>query len=251
MSDENANELARRLRKAEEAASYMEKLESLAAEAPALREQVGLLHRMEERERHRQDSLERAEMALKAAAQAQRSLPPLIADAASLVDQLARSLREVDTLRREATANLSVVDRMDYEDELDQAMEEADEEPMQRDSQSIRMMVATRHGSARVRQIIEELSPGFEVFADCELDATPTRRELTNLIMAKAGRRSRVEPVPATTPDGSTSSSGNPGAIPRRCHGADRGRSPGLRPVKHRPTGSEIGTGGRSRAQCQ
>ena len=185
MSDENTNELSRRLRKAEEAASYMEKLESLAAEAPALREQVGLLQRMEERERHRHDSLERAEMALKAAAQAQRSLPTLIADAANLVDQLARSLREVDTLRREATANLSVVDRMDYEDEMDQALEEAGEEPMQRDSQSIRMLVASRHGSARVRQIIEELSPGFEVFADCELDATPTRRELTNLIMAK------------------------------------------------------------------
>ena len=188
MPDELSNELAQRLRKAEEAAAYVEQLESLASQAPALREQVSLLQRLEEREHHRQDAIERARVALTAANQAQENLADIVASSANLVNQLARTLREVDTFRREATASLSVVDRMDYEDELDHALNEQqddDDDAVQRDAQSIRMVIAARHGSARVRQMIEELSPGFEVFAGCDLDAVPMRRELTNLIMAQ------------------------------------------------------------------
>ena len=212
MSDQINNELAQRLRKAEEAASYMEQLESLASQAPALREQVSLMQRMQEREQHRQDSLDRSQIAMSAAAQAQQHLPSLIADAANLVDQLARTLREVDTFRREATASLSVVDRMDYEDELDQALEQEEESEVQRDTQSIRMIIASRHGSTRVRQIMEEFTPGFEVFADCNLDTNPMRRELINLIMAQLAaeaesnraqqqRRMPPPPPPPVAPD--------------------------------------------------
>ena len=201
MPDERAHELALRLRKAEEAASYMERLETLASEAPTLREQVSLLQRMEERENHRREAIENARYALNAAAEAQGELPDLIANAANLVSQLARALREVDTFRREATTALSVVDRMDYEDELDRAMEEQEEEdpdaPIQRDAQSIRMLVASRHGSARVRRMIDELSPGFEVFAGCNLDADPMRGELTTLIMAKLAAEAEASRGPA------------------------------------------------------
>ena len=209
MPDELSNELAQRLRKAEEAAAYVEQLESLASQAPALREQVSLLQRLEEREHHRQDAIERARVALTAANQAQENLADIIASAANLVNQLARTLREVDTFRREATASLSVVDRMDYEDELDHALNEqhdGDEDAVQRDAQSIRMVIASRHGSARVRQMIEELSPGFEVFAGCDLDAVPMRRELTNLIMAQlaaesdANRPQQHRPAPPPPP---------------------------------------------------
>ena len=209
MPDELSNELTQRLRKAEEAAAYVEQLESLASQAPALREQVSLLQRLEEREQHRQDAMERARVALTAANQARANLADITASAANLVNQLARTLREVDTFRREATASLSVVDRMDYEDELDHALNEqqaGDADAVQRDAQSIRMVIASRHGSARVRQMIEELSPGFEVFAGCDLDAVPMRRELTNLIMAQLAaeaeanrpqqRRSAAPPPP-------------------------------------------------------
>ena len=210
MPDELSNELAQRLRKAEEAAAYVEQLESLASQAPALREQVSLLQRVEERENHRLDAIERARVALTAANQAQENLPDIIVSAANLVNQLARTLREVDTFRREATASLSVVDRMDYEDELDHALNEAhdggEEDSIQRDAQSIRMVIAARHGSARVRQMIEEMSPGFEVFAGCDLDAVPMRRELTNLIMAQlaaeaeSNRSQQRRPAPPPPP---------------------------------------------------
>ena len=209
MADEFSNELTQRLRKAEEAAAYVEQLESLASQAPALREQVSLLQRLEEREHHRHDAIERARVALTAANQAQENLPDIIASAANLVNQLARTLREVDTFRREATASLSVVDRMDYEDELDHALNEqhdGDEDGVQRDAQSIRMVIAARHGSSRVRQMIEEMSPGFEVFPGCELDAAPMRRELTNLIMAQlaaeaeANRSQQRRPAPPPPP---------------------------------------------------
>ncbi len=203
MADERANELAQRLRKAEEAASYMERLETLASEAPTLREQVSLLQRIEQRENHRKEAIENARLALSLAGEAQQELPDLIASAANLVNQMARALREVDTFRREATSALSVVDRMDYEDELDRAMEEHEEDednPMQRDAQSIRMLIASRHGSTRVRRMIDELSPGFEVFAGCNLNADPMRGELTTLIMAKLASEAEASrgPAPAT-----------------------------------------------------
>ncbi len=200
MPDERAHELTQRLRKAEEAASYMERLETLASEAPTLREQVSLLQRMEERENHRREAIENARCALNAAAEAQSELPDLIANAANLVNQLARALREVDTFRREATAALSVVDRMDYEDELDRAMEEHEEDEdatIQRDAQSIRMLIASRHGSTRVRRMIDELSPGFEVFAGCNLNADPMRGELTALIMAKLAAEAEASRGPS------------------------------------------------------
>ena len=205
MPDERAHELAQRLRKAEEAASYMERLETLASEAPTLREQVSLLQRLAEREDHRREAMENARLALDLAAESQRQLPDLIANAANLVNQLARSLREVDTFRREATAALSVVDRMDYEDELDRAMEEheqADEDAaIPRDAQSIRMLVASRHGSTRVRRMIDDLSPGFEVFAGCNVAADPMRGELTTLIMAKLAAEAEAgRPQPARRP---------------------------------------------------
>ena len=198
MPDERAHELAQRLRKAEEAASYMERLETLASEAPTLREQVSLLQRIEQRENHRKEAIENARLALSLAAEAQGELPDLIASAANLVNQMARALREVDTFRREATSALSVVDRMDYEDELDRAMEEHEEDednPMQRDAQSIRMLIASRHGSTRVRRMIDDLSPGFEVFAGCNLNADPMRGELTTLIMAKLAAEARPRPA--------------------------------------------------------
>ena len=75
MPDQFDNELAQRLRKAEEAAAYVERLESLALEAPALREQVSIMQRIQEREQHRNDAIERARYALDAANQAQENLP--------------------------------------------------------------------------------------------------------------------------------------------------------------------------------
>jgi len=213
MPDQFSNELAQRLRKAEEAAAYVERLESLASEAPSLREQVSLLQRLEERERHREDASERARVALEAASQAQENLPAIIANAANMVNQLSETLREVDTFRREATAALSVVDRMDYEDELDQiseAQEGSEGDGFARDPQSSRMIIAARNGSARVRQMIEAMSPGFDVFTGCDLDTVPMRRELTTLIMAQlaaeieAGRPQQRRPAPPPPPPSMT-----------------------------------------------
>lgn len=187
MPDQFSDELTQRLRKAEEAAAYVERLESLASEAPALRERVTLLQRMQEREQHRDDALERAQTALAAANEAQGNLPEIIASAANLVNQLAITLREIDTYVREATTSLSVVDRMDYEDEMERVAEPigGEDDETARDPQSARMIIAARHGSTRVRQMIDQISPGFEVFAGCDLDAVPMRRELTTMIMAQ------------------------------------------------------------------
>ena len=209
MAEELSNELAQRLRKAEEAAAYVERLEPLASEAPALREQVSHLQRIEERNQHRQDAIEHARLALAQADQAQANLPEIISSAANLVNRLAATLREVDTYRREATAALSVVDRMDYEDELDEiaeAQEQVEEDGFGRDPQSTRMIVAARHGSTRVKQMMDHLSPDFDVFAQCDLDSVPMRRELTTMIMAQlaaeieanrpASRRAPPPPAP-------------------------------------------------------
>ena len=219
MPDERSQELAQRLRKAEEAANYMERLETLASEAPSLREQYTVLQRREERDQHRKDALARAREAVLAADEAQQNLPDLIASAADLVNQFARALREVDTFLREANTSLSVVDRMDYEDDLDDALEQEEDQdaPIQRDAQSIRMLVASRHGSTRVRQMMDAIAPGFDPFAGCNLDAVPMRRELANLILAKLAaeaeasrppQRRPAPPAPAPTPDPVAQTSG-------------------------------------------
>ena len=209
MPEARSYELTQRLRQAEQAVSAMEKLESLASQAPSLREQVSVLQRMEEREQHRQAALERARVALAAANEAQANLPDIVVNAANLVSQLARVLREVDTYRREATTALSVVDRMDYEDDMDtfaeqqqlQQQQSPDEDaPPGRDAQSIRMIIASRHGSARVKQLIEQMAPGFEVFAGCDLDADPMRRELTNIIMAQLAAEAEANRPPSRRP---------------------------------------------------
>ena len=214
MPDESSQDLAQRLRKAEEAANYMERLGNLASEAPSLREQYTVLQRREERDRHRQASLERARQAVMAADEAQQNLPDLIASAADMVNQFARALWEVDTFLREANTCLSVVDRMDYEDDLDEALEHEHEANqgslIQRDAQSIRMVVASRHGSTRVRQMMEAMVPGFDPFAGCDLEAVPMRRELANFIMAKLAaeaeanrpaQRRAAPPPPPHSPD--------------------------------------------------
>lgn len=209
MPEARSYELTQRLRQAEQAVSAMEKLESLASQAPSLREQVSVLQRMEEREQHRQTALERARVALAAANEAQANLPDIVINAANLVSQLARVLREVDTYRREATTALSVVDRMDYEDDMDtfaeqqqlQQQQSPDEDaPLGRDAQSIRMIIASRHGSTRVKQLIEQMAPGFEVFAGCDLDADPMRRELTNIIMAQLAAEAEANRPPSRRP---------------------------------------------------
>ena len=209
MPEARSYELTQRLRQAEQAASAMEKLESLASQAPSLREQVSILQRMEEREQHRQAALERARVALAAANEAQANLPDIVVNAANLVSQLARTLREVDTYRREATTALSVVDRMDYEDDMDDFAEQQqlqqqqlpdEDAPPGRDAQSIRMIIASRHGSARVKQLIEQMAPGFEVFAGCDLDADPMRRELTNIIMAQLAAEAEANRPPSRRP---------------------------------------------------
>ena len=209
MPEARSYELTQRLRQAEQAASAMEKLESLASQAPSLREQVSILQRMEEREQHRQTALERARVALAAANEAQANLPDIVVNAANLVSQLARTLREVDTYRREATTALSVVDRMDYEDDMDNFAEQQqlqqqqlpdEDAPPGRDAQSIRMIIASRHGSARVKQLIEQMAPGFEVFAGCDLDADPMRRELTNIIMAQLAAEAEANRPPSRRP---------------------------------------------------
>ena len=227
MPDQFDNELAQRLRKAEEAAAYVERLESLALEAPALREQVSIMQRIQEREQHRNDAIERARYALDAANQAQENLPEIIASAANLVNRLTETLREVDTFRREATAALSVVDRMDYEDELDEIQESQEPEGeggIARDTQSARMIIAARHGSTRVRQMIDQLSPGFDVFAGCDLDRSPMRRELTTMIMAQLAAEAetkRPQPRRAAPPPPPPQMSERPAAVAQESRAND------------------------------
>ena len=122
------------------------------------------------------------------------------------MNRLTETLREVDTFRREATAALSVVDRMDYEDELDEIQEPQEQEGedgIARDTQSARMIIAARHGSTRVRQMIDQLSPGFDVFAGCDLDRSAHAPGTDHDDHGPVGGGSGDE-TPATAPAGST-----------------------------------------------
>ncbi len=169
------------LRRAEEAENEVERLESLASQAPLLRAEMAKSQRQEERDTNRRQALELARREVAAARESQQEIPDLLESVSKMVYALFSHLKEVDGHRREATQAMSLVDRMDYEEDLETSGEEQQE--MGRDPKSIEFVVAARHGQARIKQLIDQLDPEFSYLKGCNLDE-PLSRDVANFIMA-------------------------------------------------------------------
>lgn len=187
--DENFDE---RLKQAETAEKEVQRLQSLAAEAPHLRLQKAKAQREEERERTKEDSLYQARLAAQAASDKQNQVPDLLAQAARAVIELYTVLKDVDSSRRQAMEALSIADRVDYDVELEE--DEEHERSLDRDTRGLAYALAARHGDSKVKQMLEELDPEFTMLRGCNLDE-PLYRDVANFVVRHAVPKE--EPAPA------------------------------------------------------
>lgn len=159
--------LDERLRRAEEAEGELLKLEPVAAEAPKLRLEKAKVQKRQGRDRAKESAMQVVRPAVRAASEKQKRVPDLLEIAGQAVRELYTLVREIDSHRREATESLAIVDRVDYEIEVEEG-EEA-EIAHDRDPRGLAYALAARHGDPRVRDLLEELDPEFAFLRNCDL----------------------------------------------------------------------------------
>ena len=170
-----------RLRKAEEAESEVSRLESIAAEAPGLRLELARTQRRQEREENKKIALDQARKEIQSAQERQADVPLTLEMVCELVSSLYSLLKDVDSHRKEATRLMGIVDRMDYEEELETGEEEQAE--LGRDPQGLEYLIASRHGKPRVKQLVDELDSDFGFLRDCDIDE-PLKRDVADFILS-------------------------------------------------------------------
>lgn len=173
--------LEEKLKRAEDAANEVQRLESLASQAPLLRAEVARAQRQAERDANRKNAIERAKRAVMAASKTQSEVPATLETVSKMVYSLYQTLKDIDNHRKEAAQAMAIVDRMDYEEELESGGEEQQE--LGRDPKSIEFLVASRHGQTRIKQLLDQMDPDFSYLKGCEVDE-PLRRDVANFILA-------------------------------------------------------------------
>ena len=98
------------LRRAEEAESEVNRLGSLAAEAPRLRVELARSQRRQERNGNSQTALEQVRREMAAAKERQAEVPLTLETVSKLVYSLYSLLKDVDAHRREALRLMGIVD---------------------------------------------------------------------------------------------------------------------------------------------
>ena len=73
--------------------------------------------------------------------------------------------------------------RVDYDIELEEGEEH--ERSLDRDARGLAYALAARHGETRVKQLVEELDPGFTLLRGCNLDE-PLYRDVANFVVRHA-----------------------------------------------------------------
>ena len=175
------NDLQERLRKAEEAENAVNRLGNLAAEAPALRQELARAQREQGWDRARKSALEECTRKMEIVYQKQAQVPQLLEEVSTMVSSLYQLFKEIDVHRREALEQMAVADRVDYEAELTDM--EAEQEAMGRDASSVEYLVASRHGYARVKKMLDDQFPNFSYLRDCDLE-DPMRRDVAQFVLS-------------------------------------------------------------------
>ena len=189
MVTENNPSLLAQLKAAEEAEMEVRRLETLASQAPSLRAELAKAQRHDNRNQNRNAARAQAIKAIEAAAEKQREVPGTLETVAKMVYSLYSVLKGIDSERQEAARYMAIVDKVDYEEELEAGEEEQRE--LGRESKSLEYLIASRHGQARVKQLVEDIDPTFTLLRDCNLEE-PLRRDVANFILAHVVSPNRV-----------------------------------------------------------
>ena len=184
--------LEERLKLAEQAETEVTRLQPLASEAPQLRTEKVKLQKAGERNRTKTSAMDQAKQAIVEAEDKQSRIPELLGNAARAVNDLYSALREIESHRHDATQSLAIVDRVDYEIELEDG--EAHEASLDRDPRGLAYALAGRHGDSRVKKLMEQLDPGFDLLGGCNLDE-PLNRDVANFVMDRVNKVTSAPPV--------------------------------------------------------
>ena len=176
-----SNDLQERLRKAEEAENAVNRLGNLAAEAPVLRQELARAQREQGWDRARKNAREECNRRMETVYEKQARVPQLLEEVSTMVSSLYLLFKEIDSQRREALEQMAIVDRVDYEAELTDM--EAEQEAMGRDPGGVEYLVASRHGYARVKKMMDEAFPNFSYLKDCDME-DPMRRDVAQFILS-------------------------------------------------------------------
>ncbi|PKB79866.1 MAG: hypothetical protein BZY88_11100 [SAR202 cluster bacterium Io17-Chloro-G9] len=182
-----------RLREAEEAEEELLKLQPLAEEAPRLRLEKAKEQKRQERERAKQTAMQVVTQSVRTASEKQTRVPSLLETAGSAVQALYAAVKEIDRLRQEAAESMAIVDRIDYEIEVEEG--EQHEISLDRDPRGLAYALAARHGDVRVKDLLEEMDPAFGYLKDCDL-TQPLYRDVAKFVLDHAVSSPSVELMP-------------------------------------------------------
>ena len=185
-----------RLRQAESAEIEVQRLQSLASEAPQLRLQMAKAQKENERRRSKEESLIQAKRATQSAADKQIRVPEVLDRTANAVMELYTLLKDVDSSRQQALEALAVADRVDYDIELEESEEH--ERSLDRDTRGLAYALAARHGDTKVQQMLQDLDPDFSMLQGCNLDE-PLYRDVANFVLRHAAPK-EASAQPAVNP---------------------------------------------------
>jgi hypothetical protein len=187
--------MQQRLKQAEMAERELTRLQPLASEAPDLRVRQERAAKFEDSLRRRDQSMVDAKQQVEAASVRQVEIPSLLESASNAVAALFAAMKDVDTRRRRAAEALAIVDRVDYEVELEEVGEE--QRQYDRDPRGLAYALAARHGDAKVKQMLEEMDPRFDPLRNCNMNDA-LHRDVSNFVMEHVNARETSGQKPAT-----------------------------------------------------
>ena len=172
-----------RLREAEEAEKELMRLQPVAEEAPKLRLEKAKVQKQQEREQAKNSAMRVVERAMNTATDKQTRVPDLLETAGKAVQALYTVMKELDAHRKEASESMAIVDRIEYEIEVEEG--EAHEISLDRDPRGLAYALAARHGDVRVKDLLEEMQPGFGFLKGCDM-SEPLYRDVAKFVLEHA-----------------------------------------------------------------
>ena len=187
--------MQQRLKQAEMAERELARLQPLAEEAAELRTRQERAAKFEDSLRRREQCLDEAQQMVASASTRQEEIPELLNNASQAVAALFAAMKDVKSRRRRAAEALAVVDRVDYDIELEEVG--AEQRQYDRDPRGLAYALAARHGESRVQHLLEEMDPGFDLLNHCNMNDA-LHRDVSDFVLEHVNAKEKPGIKPAT-----------------------------------------------------
>lgn len=187
--------MQQRLKQAEMAERELARLQPLAEEAPELRIRQERAMKFEDSLRRRDQCLAEAHQMVESASTRQEEIPALLENASNAIAALFAAMKDVKSRRRRAAEALAIVDRVDYDIELEEVGEE--QRQYDRDPRGLAYALAARHGESRVQLMLEEMDPGFDLLKNCNM-SDALHRDVSDFVLEHVNAKEKPGMKPAT-----------------------------------------------------